>query len=64
MAAGGGGWGRRVLNDVLVGHWEAKHNNYWSLGKGGAPSKLSNTPVLPDLFPALPLKSNKEQMQP
>lgn len=33
----------------------------WS---GGAPSKLSSTPVLPDLFPMLPLKSNKEQMQP
>ena len=59
----GGGEGG-VPDDVLVGHCEAKHNNYWCLGRGGAPSKLSSTPVLPDLFPMLPLKSNKEQMQP
>lgn len=52
-----------VPDHVLVGHCDAKHN-YWCLGRRGAPSKLSSTPVLPDLFPTLPLKSNKEQMQP
>lgn len=42
---------------VLVGHCKAKHNDYrWEQGV----SKPTGTPVLPDLFPTLPLKRNKK----